>query len=66
MVDKELVDDKDFISYLDDDNSIKNQHVIIVKKTNSAVEFKFNSDDKKTISLPWHRVLKIKERGDKE
>lgn len=63
MVDKDFNSEKDFISYLDDDDSIKNQHVIIIKKTDFGVKFKFNPNEDKTIFIPWHRVLKIKEKG---
>lgn len=66
MVDKNSNIEKDFISYLDDDDSVKNQHVIIIKKTDFGVKFKFNLDEDKTIFIPWHRVLKIKERGERK
>lgn len=65
MVEKKIVE-KDFISYLDDDNTTKNQWVIIIKKDEYGVEFKFNSEEIQTIFIPWLRVLKIKQKGDKD
>jgi len=64
VVNKKVDGIKDFISYLDDDGTTKNQHIIIISKDDFCVEFKFDKDDIQTISIPWHRVLKIKEKGD--
>jgi len=50
---------KDFISYYDDDQSVKNQHIFIIKM-DMYVEFKFALDDDQSIVIPWIRVLKLK------
>lgn len=64
MEDDEKNIEKNFISYLDDDNEKKDQWVIIINKTDFGVEFKFNSNEEQTIFIPWSRVLKIKSRGE--
>jgi len=60
MVDKNFVDQKKFIAYLDDDGTQKNQWVIIISKDDFGIEFKYNLDEDQTIFIPWTRVLKIK------
>lgn len=49
----------DFISYVDDDNIQKNVWCLIVKKTASYVIFQYHNEK---ITLPWNRILKIKEK----
>lgn len=48
-----------FISYLDDDNQKKDVWVIIIEETTSYVKFRHNED---TITIPYHRILKIKKK----
>jgi hypothetical protein len=49
---------KTFIAFLDDDGSKKEDWVTISEKTISYVEFIYKE---KLISIPWIRILKIKE-----
>lgn len=51
-----------FISYLDDDDKKKNVWVEILEETSSYVTFKYNLE---TITIPYHRILKIKRKGKK-
>ncbi len=51
---------KVFISYLDDDGKQKDIWIEIVEETSSYVTFKYNYD---TITIPYHRILKIKRKG---
>lgn len=60
--DKKKIEEKDFISYLDDDNTPKNQYAFIVEENDRGVIFKFNKEDSQTIFIPWIRVLKIKKK----
>lgn len=53
--------EKTFIAFLNDDNKKKEDWVIIKEKTNSYVSFEYQG---KIITIPWHRVLKIKEPID--
>jgi hypothetical protein len=59
MVDKKN-SKKEFISYLDDDGQHKDQWVLITKKNQIGVEFRFNIDETQVIFIPWNRILKIK------
>ncbi len=52
---------EDFICYLNDDNSKVTAYVDIIY-TNSSV-IKFVTKEGNLITLPWHRVLKVKQRG---
>lgn len=54
---------KDFISYLDDDDTKKDKYVIIIKENEIGIEFKFDEEAEQIIFIPWNRVLKIKRRG---
>jgi len=64
MVDKKkIVGEKDFISYLDDDGTKKDQYVIIQNKTEYGIYFKFEESDTQIIFMPMHRVFKTKEVG---
>ena len=58
---KKIVDVKDFISYLDDDGTKKDQYVVIQKINEFGVYFKFDNSDEQIIFMPMHRVLKVKE-----
>jgi len=61
MVEKiKSVGEVEFISYLDDDDTIKNQKVIILKKDISGVTFRFPNNEIDTIFIPISRVLKVK------
>lgn len=62
MVEKESVE-QIFISYLDDDETKKDQWVILVSKDSYCVNFRFK-DSIDVISIPWARVFKIKEKGE--
>jgi uncharacterized protein (UPF0248 family) len=66
FVDKKIEFKKDFISYLDDDGTVKNQYVIIIENSACGVKFKFDSTDTKSIFIPLHRVLKIKSTGEQD
>ena len=57
-------EEKDFISYQDDDNKTKNQYIIVVAENENGISFKFNSIDKQIIFIPWHRINKLKRRED--
>jgi len=46
---------------LDDDNKKKEDWVVIKEKTNSYVSFEYQ---RKLVTVPWHRVLKLKEVDD--
>jgi len=49
---------KTFIAYKNDDDKTREDWVIIVEKTISYVTFEYND---KLITLPWERILKLKE-----
>jgi len=49
---------KSLIIFLDDDGSIKKRDAVIIEKTASYVEFAYNG---KATTIPWYRILKIKE-----
>ncbi|MAG47905.1 hypothetical protein CL617_04830 [archaeon] len=65
MVDKNFVGDA-FVSYKDDDDTIKNQYVVIIKKDEFGITFHFKNKPNKDIFLPWNRILKIKTDEVKE
>ena len=48
-----------FISYLDDDGKKKDVWCKIIEENVSFVTFKFNQD---IITVPFHRILKIKKK----
>ena len=50
--------EKTFIAFLNDDDKKKEDWVIVEEKTLSYVSFWYQ---KKLITIPWHRVLKLKE-----
>ena len=49
-----------FISYLDDDGVKKNVWCEILEETSNYVTFKYNEE---IITIPYHRILKIKRKG---
>ena len=53
--------EKTFITFLNDDDQKKEYWVVIKEKNISYVSFEYND---KIITVPWHRVLKIKEPND--
>jgi uncharacterized protein (UPF0248 family) len=55
------LEEKTFIAFLDDDSKKKEDWVDVVEKTISYVTFKYQG---KLITLPWHRILKLKEYSD--
>jgi len=52
---------RDFVSYLDD-TDVKRDVWVKVIEVNSFVRFELRSG--KIISIPSHRVLKVKQEGD--
>lgn len=52
-----------FISYLDDDGRKKDVWCTILEKTTSYVIFEFMNE---RLTIPFHRVLKIKEKEFRE
>ena len=50
---------KVFISYLDDDSHQKDVWVDVLEETQNYVTFKYNDD---IITIPYHRILKIKRK----
>lgn len=50
-----------FISYLDDDGEKKDVWVDIIEEAPNFVTFKYNNE---SITIPYHRILKIKRKGD--
>lgn len=52
---------KDFICYLNDDGSKVNAYVVIIKKAQSTINFL--TKDGNNITIPWHRVLKVKQKA---
>ncbi len=52
---------KSFIAFLDDDDKKREDWVVIVEKTDSYVSFEYQG---KLVTIPWHRILKLKEVGD--
>lgn len=49
---------KIFIAFLDDDDQKKEDWVELINKTISYIEFNYKG---KILTIPWHRVLKLKE-----
>ncbi len=52
---------KAIIIFLDDDDKKKKDYVTIIEKTESYISFEYH---KKIITLPWSRILKLKEDAD--
>ncbi len=52
------IEGKALIIFLDDDGQRKKDEVIVKEKTVSYVSFEYH---KKIITIPWSRVLKLKE-----
>jgi len=50
----------DFISYLDDDGTQKDVWVEIIKEDTNFISFKYKEE---IITIPWHRILKVKKKG---
>ena len=50
-----------FISFLDDDDKKREDWVEVLDKNLSYVSFKYKG---KILNIPWHRILKLKERDD--
>lgn len=59
MEDKKYV----FISYLDDDGMKKDIWCEILEETEQYVSFKYNNE---IITIPYHRILKIKKKEEGE
>ena len=55
------MEEKTFIAFLDDDNRKREDWVIIKEKNISWVSFYYQG---KLVTIPWHRILKIKENED--
>jgi len=53
---------KTFIAFLDDDGEKKEDWIILRAKTISYVEFEYKD---KLISIPWNRILKLKEGAER-
>lgn len=51
-----------FIAYLDDDDSKKEIWCEILKETVTSITFKYRSEE---ITIPYHRVLKVKKKGER-
>ena len=54
---------KTFIAYLDDDNKKKEVWCDILEETSQYVVFRYNNEQ---ITIPYHRILKIKRLGVEE
>ena len=52
---------KSIIIFLDDDNRKKKDYVTIKEKTVNYISFEYHG---KIITLPWNRILKLKENED--
>lgn len=50
-----------FIAFLDDDNKKKEVWCEILEETTTYVTFRYNND---TLTIPYHRILKIKRKRD--
>lgn len=66
MVKKE---DIKLLVFLDDNDSVKDKDVILLDETEYGIKIQFYNVEKKerygtAFFLPWHRVLKIKEKDD--
>lgn len=54
-----------FISYKDDDDSVKSRWVIVINENDFGMEFTFE-DSVTNITIPWNRILKIKTKEVEE
>lgn len=54
-----------FIAYKDDDDSVKGKWVVVIEENDFGIKFHFQ-DGGQNITIPWTRILKIKEKGDCE
>lgn len=63
MEDEKNEDNLTFISFIDDDGVKKDKWVKLVSKNSYGVEFELGD---KIITLPWQRILKIKEEKENE
>ncbi len=52
---------KIFLAYVDDDGKKKEVWVEILEKTISYITFKYRDE---TITIPFHRILKVKEKEE--
>ena len=52
-----------FIAYLDDDDSKKEVWCDILEETATYIVFRYKGEQ---ITIPYHRVLKVKRLGDGE
>lgn len=57
--------------FLDDNDAVKDKNVIILDETEHGIKIQFFNIEKDeeygaVFFLPWHRVLKIKEKENKE
>jgi len=50
---------KDFIAYLDDDNTKKEVWCSIIEFTSQYIIFNYNNEQ---ITIPFHRILKVKSK----
>ena len=57
------MEEKTFIAFLDDDDRKREDWVVVKEKTISYVSFEYQG---KLVTIPWHRVLKLKEPEDDE
>ena len=54
-----------YICYLDDDGNTKKKHIVILEERPNYIKFKFSDGDLE-ITIPWHRINKIKRRTKKD
>lgn len=57
------MEEKTFIAFLDDDDKKKEDWVVILEKNSSYICFEYKG---KVVTIPWHRVLKVKETKNVE
>ena len=62
---KEFKKVRKFLSYKDDDDSVKSRWVVVQDETSFGIKFNFD-DGGNYITIPWTRILKIKEVNDEE
>lgn len=55
------MEDKSFIAFLDDDDKKREDWIIVLEKNEAFVSFEYQN---KIVTIPWHRILKLKEVGD--
>jgi len=53
---------KPLIIYVDDDDTVRNINAEIIELNNSYIKFK--TDKENTITIPIHRLIKIKEKDE--